>query len=301
MAMRNTTVDDVIVSSTKDGFSIPCKIWRAQKTNNNNEEPPTAAALFIHGGIFARGDLNSHPAVSRALSETLDMIIITASFRCGDVAPHRTGTSLQDLMDVSRYFRSRVFSSIENKGTTDKKKIPFGVIGSSSGGYFALALATQNADITFDFCIPICPVAHPNRRALYLKACISGTASSDYYRLKNVHTVEKAQFILDTQISYWETEEAMEEAGESLRLRRDNINNLHHPPPTLLIMGSADKNVPMYVCEFIQAWATRTIIVGGAGHEIQDVPPVNVDDFQTYLWDIHQFLTTLRNKNQGEN
>lgn len=270
------------IESTIDGFLIPCKIWR-----NKNDELPnikhrasiTAAVLFIHGGMFSKGDCDSHPKLLQALSEDVNMIIITSSFRNGAVEPEKTGKTMQDLVDVSDYFQSNFMP---------EQRLPYGVIGSSSGGYFALALAAQKI-LRFDFCIPICPVAHPNRRATYLKNCISQNAKPTAGC--GVHTAEAATRILNSQLSFWETEEAMEAAGECLR---ENNNAV----PTLLIMGAADTNVPMHVCELVQAWATRTIVLGGAGHEIQNSPPVAKegmeDGFQLYLPDIERFVKTVR-------
>mmetsp|Transcript_19337 Transcript_19337/g.28619 ORF Transcript_19337/g.28619 Transcript_19337/m.28619 type:complete len:287 (+) Transcript_19337:49-909(+) len=274
-------VEAVFVNSTKDGYDIPCKIWQAKN------DQPRAAAFYVHGGAFANGGCDSHPLMSRALSQTLGITIITASFRCGAVAPYRTGTTLQDLKDVTKYFKKKV------QGTG----LPFGVIGSSSGGYFAMELATQVPEFQFDFCIPICPVAHPGRRASYLKDCISGKAASNPYYGQNCHTPEKAEEMLGRQLSYWETDEAMEAAGELFQSYRIANRGV---PPTLLIMGAVDKNVPMHVHQLVQAWATRTIIVGGAGHEIQNEPPTGELNIKKFLWDIDEFLTIVLRKKKND-
>mmetsp|Transcript_14224 Transcript_14224/g.21695 ORF Transcript_14224/g.21695 Transcript_14224/m.21695 type:complete len:289 (-) Transcript_14224:33-899(-) len=280
----DNTVEAVFVRSTKDGFDIPCKIWQAK------DNIPKVAAFYVHGGAFASGNCDSHPQMANALSQTLGITIITATFRCGEMAPRSTGITLHDLKDVAKYFQEKV----------ESRNVPFGVIGSSSGGYFALELiTTQIPGIKFDFCIPICPVAHPRRRYSYLRDCVSGKAASNNDYGHHSHDAETAKNMMERQLSYWETEEAMEIAGEALRWNRIAAGQSSgEVTPTLLIMGTADKNVPMHVNKYVQAWATRTILIGNAGHEIQNAPPVD-NDFKKFLGDMDSFLANVV-KNQTD-
>lgn len=252
-----TTEVRTIESSGDDGFLIPVKIWRPHT--------PRAAVFFIHGGIFANGSRESHPGVSAGLA-SLNLAVITASFRNGTDAPFATGTTERDLADVVRYFRKM------------NPDVPFGLVGSSSGGYFALSLCRTLGAKAVDFCVPICPVAHPGRRATYLRSCIAGTAREDGYG-DAFHIEEKARRILDTQMGFWVEDAASENAGEALRTPSS--------VPTLLVLGSVDRNVPFRVTSDVQGWATRTVVVGGAGHEINDaVPP----GYRSYLPDIDKFV-----------
>ena len=137
------------------------------------------------------------------------------------------------------------------------------------------------------FCIPICPVADPFKRASYLRSSIRGSAKSDGYN--SFHNPERSQEILEKQLSFWESDSSMKEAGRSIssrnlldssissgtttstskRKKKDSSSDdIQHDIPTLLIIGSADKNVPFDVTADVQSWATRTIVVGGKGHEI---------------------------------
>ena len=59
--------------------------------------------------------------------------------------------------------------------------------------------------------------------------------------------------------------------------------------PTLLIIGSADKKVPFDVTNDVQSWATRTIVIGGYGHELCD-EIVKGGGYYCYLPDIERFL-----------
>jgi len=265
----NTTMEPeetTVPSSIKDDdFAIPIKIHLPSTSSKNT--PIRAAVFFIHGGIFSFGDCHSHPIIAHALTN-MGLAVVTASFRNGEEAPHRTNITMRDLRDVVDFVRGKW------------KDVPFGLVGSSSGGFFALSLSQTLGPSIISFCIPICPVAHPLKRATYLRSCISGNAQSDGY--KHFHDPEKAAFILEKQLGFWLDDESMMEAGESLKSKTHDI-------PTLLIMGSVDKNVPFAVTDGVQSWATRTIIVGGKGHELGD-EVVKGGGYHCYLPDINRFL-----------
>ena len=258
--IKETTVP----SSIKDDeFAIPIKIY----TPNNNKSI-RAAVFFIHGGIFSSGDCHSHPTIAEGLAN-LGLVVVTASFRNGKEAPHATNITNKDLNDVIDYIRSRW------------KNIPFGLVGSSSGGFFALNLSQTLGPSVISFCIPICPVADPFKRASYLRSSISGSAISDGY--KTSHTTTDSKRILEKQLSFWKDDDSMLQAGGSLTSPK------HEDIPTLMIIGSQDKNVPFKVTADVQSWATRTIVIGKRGHELCD-EVVNGGGYHCYLGDIDRFI-----------
>jgi len=265
---KEASIELCTIKSSDDGFPIPIKVWTPPGP------PPRAAVFFIHGGKFAEGDRESHSSVSLGLA-SLHFAVITATFRNGTDAPNSTGRTMRDLADVIGYFKKR------------HPAVPFGLIGSSSGGYFALSLCQILDKGAVDFCCVICPVASPGKRASYLRSCIAETARGDGYVVQ--HNKETAQSILDTQMGFWETDDAMEKAGEALRTNKHNI-------PTLLILGSVDKNAPLQVTSDVRAWATKTVIIGGAGHGINDVLPT---EYQSYLPDIDELVKHIENLKTG--
>ena len=307
-------VTETSIPSTieNDNFSIPIKIFTPIINNNNNNNKKNtirAVVFFIHGGIFALGDMHSHPTISIALSK-LGLIVVTASFRNGEEAPHETNVTTRDLMDVIHYC------------TTIYSELPFGLVGSSSGGFFAIQLSqslllsslsssnnnnnnnnNNNDDRVVrppSFCIPICPVADPYKRASYLRASISESQQQLLEgRYNAVHTPEKSKFILEKQLSFWKSDEEMMKAAESIKSggssslsTKSSITTAttsNNRVPTLLIIGSADKNVPFDVTNDVQSWATRTIVIGGYGHELCD-EIVNGGGYYCYLPDIERFL-----------
>jgi len=256
---KKSCQDEFLVNNLYDNYTIPCKLWKSSHER--------AVVIFMHGGMFAKGDVNSHATISKALVD-LGLVVITATFRCGSEAPHRTNKTMEDLFSVVKYIQSTY------------NNVPFGLVGSSSGGFFALQYAFQYFQNDISFVIPICPVSHPYQRAQYLRNCITKQVS-DYHVY---HTPEKAKVILDHQLSYFETDKVMQVSSEVFKT---NV----HQIPTLLIIGSDDKNVPHQVTQNIQNWATRTIVIGGVGHEIQN-EPIASDDL-SYLPDINRFITHL--------
>ncbi len=260
--------EEVKVKNGQDGYEIQCKLWKPKGRIR-------AAALFIHGGKFSTGDRNSHSLVSESLAAQTGIAIITASFRDGSETTYESGKSISDLIVVSRYMKRRYYNE------------PFGVVGSSSGGFFALALCNEMDFGDIKFCIPLCPVAHPHARAVYLNHCIQGTtplaSGKDLYHVRLAP--EKAEEVLTHQMQFFGSYKDMAMASEQVR---ENIHRI----PTLLILGSDDANVPPQVTQhLVDTWASRTIIIGGAGHELQDAPPT--DFSQSYIPDIERFLRNI--------
>ncbi|KAL3800461.1 hypothetical protein HJC23_011698, partial [Cyclotella cryptica] len=234
--------------------------------------------FFIHGGIFTHGSMHCHASIARSLSQ-LNSVVITASFRNGTEAQWKSGVTMADLKDVFNWINR------ERQLRNGWSKCLLGLVGSSSGGFFALTLAQTLPANTIQFCIPICPVAHPFKRASYLRSSIAGSGVEDgfFSDPEDVHAPSKAQIILETQMGFWQDDESMITAGELLR---SNVNKV----PTLLIIGSRDKNVPFEVTRLIQTWATRTIVVGGRGHEICDSVEEIRGTYDDYIPDVERFL-----------
>lgn len=84
-------------------------------------------------------------------------------------------------------------------------------------------------------------------------------------------------------MSYWESDENMVEAVEV-------VTNRKHHVPTLVVVGSKDKNVPSCVTEDVRSWATRTVIIGGKGHELCIDIYETLDEYQCYMPDVERFL-----------
>ena len=124
MEPEETTVPSSI---KEDDFAIPIKI---HLPSTSNTTPIRAAVFFIHGGIFSFGDCHSHPIIAHALAN-MGLAVVTASFRNGEEAPHRTNITMRDLRDVVDFVRGRW------------KDVPFGLVGSSSVSYLVVILDAE--------------------------------------------------------------------------------------------------------------------------------------------------------------
>lgn len=252
----------------RDGTTIDARLYT----------PPAgvttvAGLVFAHGGCFAFGDCQSSAATSRMFA-ALGVAVIDSSYRQGAVHPHPA--ALDDLADVARHARAELWPDL-----------PVGVAGGSSGGFLALALASEPPDGTpFPFALGLCPVAHPQRRADYLASCARGTAAEDGYR--RFLDRQTADGMLRAQTGYFGgSVEAMTAPSELLM----NPGRHHHRPTrTLVILGGRDLNVPPRVTEGLASWATKTITLGTYGHELNMQPPPNEQD--SYVPEVGDFITS---------
>lgn len=267
--------EEVTVTNDVDGYEIQAKL------SFQSSKKIRATALFLHGGMFSTYDRNSNAEVTKALVKECGLAVLTADFRDGSSTTYRTGKTLTDLKVLARYLQSRF------------PEHPMGVVGSSSGGYFAMmlcnAMGANTTNPKIRFCIPLAPVAHPQARGIYLKHCIEHTTpmatGKDLYSVR--HTPERAESILNNQLKFFESFKCMAEAADFVQ---KNISKV----PTLLIVGASDKNIPLTVIQNVQQhWASRTIVLGdGVGHELCNVPPTE-SDHSNYLPDINRFLANV--------
>lgn len=244
----------------RDGAVIDARAYAPAERDETLDRAPTAAdaaaaplgvAVFAHGGCFTTGDCESHASKSRSLASR-GLVVVDTSFRQGAAHPHPA--ALRDLADVAAASR--------------RLGAPFGVAGSSSGGFFALALAADparwGAGAPFDFALAFCPVFDPRARADYLRACVAGTAGTHGAA---VHGPARAAQMLAQQAGYFPGGDAEMDAAAALV----RAPGAHHGAPTRVfaVLGGADKNVPAAVTLGLQAYAHKTLVVGQRGHELQ--------------------------------
>ena len=125
---------------------------------------------------------------------------------------------------------------------------PGASLGSSSGGYIALALAADpfrwGCAMDFSFTLALCPVADPLARANYLRAVINGTSE-----IEPRHEPERARQILENQLSYFP-------GGDDQMCRGAGLVNEYAMGQTFVVAGAQDKNVPLHVLSKVIPRAT---------------------------------------------
>ena len=209
---------------------------------------PFPAMLDVHGGAWNRGERASDEVMNRALAAS-GILVAAIDFRLAPAHPYPA-----QVVDVNYATRWLKAHAAEFNATADK----VGGIGSSSGGhtlmlsamrpddprYSVLELdgpAGSGVDATLAYTICCWPVLDPYARYLYAQEANNErlAASSEAYFL-NQETMKEGnpQHIL--------------ERGEKVQL-----------PPTLIIQGTRDDNVPLSIPErFTEAFR-------GAGGDIQ--------------------------------
>ena len=242
----------------RDGHAIDARVYApAAKEMFLRQEPEHGVAfagvIYAHGGCFAEGTCESFEQLGRGFARR-GLMVLDTSFRQGATNPHPG--ALRDLGDVAAWAR-RTFPDLA-----------WGVSGSSSGGFFALALAADPerwgaGPGHFAFTLALCPVADPLARANYLRDVIAGTSD-----VEPRHEPARAKEILANQLSYFLG------GDDQMREARDLVENSASYPawvPTFVVAGALDKNVPLHVLMPLMGWVDRTLVLGERGHEIQAV------------------------------
>ena len=238
----------------RDGHAIDARVYApAAKEMFLRQEPEHGVAfagvIYAHGGCFAEGTCESFEQLGRGFARR-GLMVLDTSFRQGATNPHPG--ALRDLGDVAAWAR-RTFPDLA-----------WGVSGSSSGGFFALALAADPerwgaGPGHFAFTLALCPVADPLARANYLRDVIAGTSD-----VEPRHEPARAKEILANQLSYFPGgDDQMQEAA--------GLVNEFAMGQTFVVAGAQDKNVPLHVLSKVIPRANRTLILGPAGHEVQAV------------------------------
>ena len=207
-----------------------------------------AGVVYAHGGCFSEGTCESFEELGRGFARR-GLMVLDTSFRQGAGNPHPG--ALRDLGDVAAWAHEAF------------PDLAWGVAGSSSGGYMAMALAADpfrwGCAMDFSFTLALCPVADPLARANYLRDVIAGTSD-----VEPRHEPERARQILASQLSYFP-------GGDDQMREAAGLVNEYAMGQTFVVAGGQDKNVPLHVLSKVIPRANRTLVLGRAGHEVQAV------------------------------
>jgi esterase/lipase len=191
---------------------------------------PKCIILGVHGGCFQDGDENWNKEQSEDLANN-NISVIHVGFR-----QDSTEQSLQDLIYAYHFLKTKY----------EYTNLPVGVLGSSSGGFFSIALANNyQHNIKFDFSIHLCPVSKPFQRYKYLQ-------TSDHPHKTSM---------LEKHLKHFKDERTMRTHG-----KLTNIKEVH--APMLVITGTKDKNVPVSINKHLMVNKKITCIMLDSGHEI---------------------------------
>lgn len=190
---------------------------------------PFPALVDVHGGIWSRGDRTGSELMDWSLAES-GIVVAAIDFRLAPEHPYPA--QVADFNFAICWLTARA-SDFRADATT------VGAIGASSGGhtvllsamrpyhpqYNSLELPGSDADATVRYVLAAWPIVDPLARYWYAQE------------------TEQAMLV-ELSEGYFLTPDAMEEANSyRILLRRENA----HLPPTLIIQGDADQNLPVPV------------------------------------------------------
>ena len=221
MKKTSDIIVDIGTLKTKDDYLLNYKLY----INPN----ATCIALGIHGGSFHDGDETWNKSQSQDFANK-GVNIMQLNFR-----QTTTERAISDLTDAC-YFLQKMYTDL-----------PFGVIGTSSGGFFSLILSTNPPlNIKISFAIHICPVSNPYQRFCYLK--------NSNHKYKNL--------LMNNQLLHFGSERNMRVKQQMVSLRL--LDDVY----TLVICGNKDVNVPEHINKHLFSNKNITNVMLDGGHEI---------------------------------
>ncbi|GAA4708808.1 acetyl esterase [Promicromonospora umidemergens] len=117
---------------------VPVRIYRPTDTETSG------VIVYLHGGAFFLGSLETHDHVARALAKESGLTVVAVGYRLAPESVFPAG--LQDCCAVLRW----VADGHANGGVVRWDGATLAVVGDSSGGTYAAAVAAMAHDDGFD-------------------------------------------------------------------------------------------------------------------------------------------------------
>jgi acetyl esterase len=204
---------------------------------------PYPVLIDVHGGVWSSGSRTTGEELDRIIAAS-GVVVVALDFRQPPVAGYPD--SVADVHLAVRWVRAHAAAL-----GGDPRVV--GGLGTSSGGHQLLLVAMQPTDDRYAALpLPEAPDASPCLDFLIL--CWPIVDPVARYRWAAAH---RRQDLVDRHDAYWGTEAAMAEGNP----RRLLDSGAHGPlPPTLILQGSADQNIPH---EIVADFARRYRRAGG--------------------------------------
>ena len=228
-AKYNVSIDDVEYRRAGNESWL-ARIYQPQG------DGPFPVLLDIHGGAWNGGSRTSNPQIDQALAAS-GMVVAAVDFRLAPQYPYPA--QVADTNYATRWFKAH---AAKFKG--DARSI--GIVGFSSGGQTALLSAMRPHDPRYsEIPLPEAPA---------LDATVTYVLSfwgvlDPYARYLYAQKAGRAELVKASE-AYFLTTEAMQEGNPQYILNRGEPVTL---PPTLLIQGTSDANVPLEIPKHLAA------------------------------------------------
>lgn len=125
-------IEDRRIPGAKTGLEIPLRIYRpAERTSDG------AALLYIHGGGFVVGDLETEHGAAVRLARELGIVLVSVDYRLAPEHPYPAG--LEDCYRALQWLH-------EEAASLEVDPTHVGIMGQSAGGGLSAALALLARD-----------------------------------------------------------------------------------------------------------------------------------------------------------
>lgn len=199
---------------------------------------PFPALLDVHGGAWNRGSRTNNEVMDQALAAS-GIVVAAVDFR---LAPdHPYPSQVADVNYATRWLKAHA---------TDFNADPnsVGGLGSSSGGHTMMLSAMRPHDPRY--ASQAVPGGH-NLDAKVLYVICAWPVLDPYARYLYAQETGAERLVASTE-AYFLNQEAMQEGNPQLILEHGAKVSV---PPTLIVQGTADDNVPMSIPEsFVRAF-----------------------------------------------
>lgn len=198
---------------------------------------PFPALVDVHGGVWTNGDRSANEVMDRDLAES-GMVVAAVDFRQSPNHPYPA--QVADVNFATRWLKSQAASFNADESTV-------GGIGGSSGGHTVLLSAMRPYHLDYSY-IDL-PESDADATLKYL--LLAWPIVDPYSRYRFVQETGNDR-IIGLSEGYFLTTDAMKDGSPFHILQRGENPTL---PPTLIVQGTADNNLPVPVTEqFVAAY-----------------------------------------------
>ena len=199
---------------------------------------PFPALLDVHGGAWNGGTRTNNELMDRCLA-TRGITIAAVDFR---VAPqHPYPAQVADVNYATRWLKAHARDFNGDPASV-------GGIGSSSGGHTVMLSAMRPHDPRYK-ALPLPEAEDVDATLLYVLG--AWPVLDPYVRYFFAQETGRDRLVASTE-AYFLTQDTMQEGNPQMILERDERIKL---PPTLIVQGTADDNIPLSVPErFVPAY-----------------------------------------------
>ena len=190
---------------------------------------PFPALLDVHGGAWNRGDLTADEVMNRALAAS-GMVVAAIDFRLAPEHPYPA--QVQDVNFATRWLKAHAAEFNADPASV-------GGMGCSSGGHTLMLSAMRPADSRYA-ALELAEAGSYDARVAYTVCC--WPVLDPYARY--LYAQESNERLAASSEAYFLDQETMKEGNPQHILERGENVLL---PPTLIIQGTRDDNVPLSI------------------------------------------------------